>query len=532
MSHRKRLLSVVLILSFGYVLYGTFLRAFTLNSREQDLSVIFNTIAAVGKFNVVVDPKVRQKMSVTLDRVDPLQALYIVAKLNGLQVKKLAEVKGKDTYAIAPQDVIERGFEQGFTRAKRLRYAKAEDVAQIVSKGLGKEVNIGVEKDPRTNSLVLRGTEEVLNKVEDLIKELDLPVPQVMIDAKVVTVQTTFTRNLGFLWNFGVGKAADGIVTDKTAGSGSIYAITEYQRTRNNSSFYDSPTNARGSNIFSFGDFYRSNFFLNSAFAALETSGITRTLSSPRLLAINGAQAQLRIGDKIVFSGGPSQPPEERDTGTVMDITPRINKDNFITMDINVEQSTARFDRGDFPTITRTNAKTTVQVKDGEEVLVGGLVQENSSPNKIIVPFLVEIPLIKHFFQKKNNQNTSLELVILLTPRVVKQNVAQDTGEISPPPISLGIGGSKGEAPHVGLPEPGGPPSPGGAGPIVVPSARGSPAGPGGDLSDINDIFDGPKPRGPDTAPSAGPAASAPNGAPMPPIPPPRGGLDIPELGL
>jgi len=84
-----------------------------------------------------------------------------------------------------------------------------------------------------------------------------------------------------------------------------------------------------------------------------------------------------------------------------------------------VDQSSARFDRGDFPTITRTNAKTIVQVKSGEEVLVGGLVQENSAPNEIIVPFLGEIPLIKHFFRRKNNQSTSLELVILLTPRIL-----------------------------------------------------------------------------------------------------------------
>jgi|GEM_PF-736231 len=507
MRHRKRLLAVVLILSFAYVLHGTFLRAWNLTiPREQDLSVIFNIIARTGKFNVVLDPKVRTKMTVDLSEVEPLEALYVVANLNNLKVKRLSDVKGKATYAVAPADVIEKGFEQGFTRTRRLRYAKAEEVALIVAKGLGKDVNIGVEKDARTNSLVLRGTEEILNKVDDLIKELDLPVPQVMIDAKIVKVETTFTRNLGFVWNWGVGKVADGSVSEKTAGSGAIYAVTEYQKLHNDTAYYDSPTTAKGSSMFQFGDFFRSNFYLNSAFNALESSGITRTLASPRLLAINGAQAQLRIGDKVAFSGGPSQPPEERDTGMVMDITPRINKDNFITMDIAVEQSTVVSYRGDYPTINRTNAKTTVQVRDGEEVLVGGLVQESSSPNTTIVPFLGEIPLIKHFFRTKNNSNSSTELVILLTPRVIKQAAVGDTGEISPPPISS----SRGEVPaQPTIPA------------LPVPSSR-MPS-----MDDINDILDTSKPRTPDTAPSA----RNPQGAAIPAIQPPQA-LDIPELGL
>lgn len=518
MSHRRRLMAVFLLLSVGYATLSSWLPAFSLISpKEQELTQIFQIIALAGGFNVVVDPRVRQKMTVTLKDVEPLEAMETIARLNGLKIKKIEGKKGF-TYAVAPPEIIEKGFDNAFTRAVQLRYAKAEDVALVIAKGLGKDVNIGVEKDARTNKLVLRGTEEVLTRVNDLIKQLDLPVPQVLIDAKVVTVQTTFTRNLGFVWNFGVGKSADGNVNEKTAGSGSIFAITEFQRTLNNGTFYNNPESpAKGSSLFTFGDFFRQNFFLNSAFAALESSGITRTLSSPRLLAINGAQAQLRIGDKIVFTGGPSQPPEERDTGTVMDITPRINSDNFITMDINVEQSSARFDRGDFPTITRTNAKTTVQVKDGEEVLVGGLVQENSSPNSIIVPFLGEIPLIKHFFRRKNNQSTSLELVILLTPRVIKQS-APDPGEISPPPISSG----RGEAPPPVVSPPSGP----GGAPAPAPAPGAPPANP---LEDVNDIFDTKGKGPPDVAPSGG-AAAPPNGAPYPYYGGPKGGLD--ELGL
>jgi type II secretory pathway component GspD/PulD (secretin) len=515
MTHTRRLWAAAFTLGAAFALFGRHLPAFTLTARDQELGVIFGTIGAAGGFNVIVDPKVRARMNVNLKDVDALQALYMVARMNSLQVKRLEGFTGKTTYAIAPPQIINDNFEIANSRTLTLSFAKADDLAPVIAKALGKDTNLQVEKDSRTNSLVLKGNEEVLGRVEKLVKALDLPVAQVLIDAKVVSVQTTYTRNLGFVWNFGVGKSADGVVTEKTAGSGSLYAITEFTRIQNNGTQYDTPSTAKGANIFSFGDFFRSNLFINSAFAALESSGITRTLSSPRLLAINGATAQLRIGDKIVFTGGPSQPPEERDTGTVLDITPRINRDNFITMDINVDQSTARFDRGDFPTITRTSAKTTVQVRDGEEVLVGGLVQENSSPNTVIVPFLGEIPLIKHFFRRKNNQNTSLELVILMTPKVIKQP-AVDTGEVSPPPI---VSPGRTEATPSGAAGAARGPAPGAA-PSVPPA-------PAGDrLDDINDIFDTTKPRAPDTAPSA----SAPKGAAIAPFPPPKDGLD--SLGL
>jgi len=411
---------------------------------DTDVSKILEVIANLGKFNVIVSPNVRNKMTLNLKGVDPLEAMYLVANIHGLKIKKI-DMKGAggpyDTYAIAQPDTIEKGFEQGYTKTIRLRYAKAEDVAGVLSKGLGKDVNVNVEKDARTNSLILRGTEEILNKVDSLIKELDLPVPQVILDAKVVTIDTSFTRQLGFVWNWGVGKTASADVSTKNAGSGQVVAMTEFQRTQANSTYYDSPGTAKGSNLFQFGDFFRQNLFFNSSFAALETSSLTRTLAAPRLLAINGAQAQLRIGDKIVFSGGPSQPPEERDTGLVLDVTPRINKDNFITMVINVEQSTPDFSRGEYPTIKRTNTKTEVQVRDGEEILVGGLVTETDPSSETKVPFLGDLPLIKHLFRQKLRQPTGKELVILITPHVVKMNVAAQEPPASESPTTKGPSG-------------------------------------------------------------------------------------------
>ncbi|MBI4864008.1 MAG: hypothetical protein HY815_27685 [Candidatus Riflebacteria bacterium] len=418
--------------------------------QDTELNRIFETIATLGKFNVVISPQVRAKMTLTLKGVDPLEAMYLVANIHNLKIKKV-ELKSAgpgaiDTYAIAQPEQIERGFEQGFTRTIRLRYAKAEEVAQVLGKALGKDsgVQFSVDTHKPTNAVIMRGTEEILSKVKTLIDDLDLPVAQVLLDAKVVTVNTNSSRDLGFTWNFGVGKVADGN-PGKAPGQGGVVALTEYQRSMPNAQFYDSPSSPKGSDFFKFGDFFRQNFFFNASLNILENKGLVRTLAAPRLLAINGQKAELRIGDKVVFSGGPSQPPEERDTGLVMDVTPRVNKDNFISMEINVEQSAAKFDRPDYPTINRTATKTQVQVRDGEELLVGGLVTENLNDSEQKIPFLGDLPLVKHLFVHKIRQPSSQELVILITPHVVKQvlTATEPTGEVP--------GGAKGTN---GIPEP------------------------------------------------------------------------------
>ncbi|TPW16083.1 MAG: type IV pilus assembly protein PilQ [bacterium] len=416
--------------------------AFTFKSPNIDIKLVFQAIAREAKVNIILDKGVRGSIPLDLQNVDALEAMKIIASVNKLKVRKVEAGGQRDTYVIAEAGIIEEGFDKANSETVSLRYAKAEEMAGILSKGLGKSAKVTVEVDARTNSLVVNGTKDVIEKVMDLIKKLDRPVPQVIIDSKVVQVQTNYIKNLGFSWDWGTQASgagrADG-VTANAQGGGNLFAITEFQRKNFNANLYEG--GATGAPFFSFGDFYRGNWFLDAAFQALETSSISRTLASPRVLAINGAKAELRIGDKVIFSGGPSQPPEERDTGTNLDITPRINNDGFITMEIEVTQSSVSGFTAGFPTINQIRSKTTVQVRDSEEVLVGGLVSESSTNAQNKIPFLADIPLIKYFFTFKSSTPQSRELVILITPRVVKQQVPQGEGEGEAAPAVPGVGG-------------------------------------------------------------------------------------------
>ena len=392
---------------------------FSLQSRDIDVRDVCQAIARSAKINIVFSKDVHGKIAVDLKQVPALEALKLVAKINKLYVHKVEGLK--NTYAVARRADIEDEFLKGTNMVYVLKYAKASDIQGILSKALGKSTNINVEVDDRTNSLVVTGSDEVLEKIRALIKKLDKTVPQVLIDTKIVKVKSTVLSDLGFNWNWGTGGEADGVIpANSDGGGGGLFAFTEGVQVNPNETYYqNAPSDSAP--FFQFGDFFRKNSFINAAFTALETNALSRTLASPRLLAVNGEQASLRIGDKVVYTGGPSQPPETADTGITLEVTPRINKDNFITLEVLVEQSSADFVRPDFPTISETTAKTTVQLRDGEEVLIAGLVSESNDTSEIRIPFLSDIPILKHFFTRKSSKPISTELVVLITPRVISQ---------------------------------------------------------------------------------------------------------------
>ena len=153
--------------------------------QDTDLARILEICATLGKFNVVVSPQVRNKMNLNLSQVDPLEAVFIVANLHNLKVKRLTSSNqassSMDTYVIGPADVVEKGFERQFTRTIRLRYARAEDAVRLLQKVLAKDVGVGLQADARTNSLMMTGSEEVLSRVGGFVGDLDLPVPEITL---------------------------------------------------------------------------------------------------------------------------------------------------------------------------------------------------------------------------------------------------------------------------------------------------------------------------------------------------------------
>lgn len=384
--------------------------------RDRDIKDVVKAIAAITGVNIMTEKSVGGKVTLRIKDVYYEKALELIAKTNGYTIRK-----EDNTYIIGDPRKLAEGFDVGLNRPFRLQYAKAQDAATVIKNVFSKvkDVDVEVTPDERTNSIVVTGTKGVLEKIEELVRQIDVSVHQVMIEAKIVEVSTEGGRTLGFSWAWGTNGQVGG-----DANKGTIYSLAESQAKRANTNGYNPVlpgSNSGSSDPFAFGDFYRGPNMFEATLTALETSGDTKVLSNPKIATLNGLEARIQIGDKVIYGGGPTNPPQEKDVGVILKITPRINDDGWVTTELEPEVSIAKESASGFPKIERRTANTTVRVKNGEEILIGGMIQETQSEGLSKTPVLGSIPLLRTFFSQKSTTRKTSELIILVTPRVIMQ---------------------------------------------------------------------------------------------------------------
>ncbi|MCK9223539.1 MAG: hypothetical protein M0R46_04135 [Candidatus Muirbacterium halophilum] len=409
----KRILGVILLIALMSVSSFAKSEYVTLRVIDRDIKTLLKGIAMTAGINLITEKSVAGKITLELEDVYYEKALELIAKTNGYTIRK-----EDNTYIIGEPTKLSDGFDVGFNKTYKLENAKGQDVAQILQNIFKKkDEQIEVTADDRINTIIVTGSSLVLSKIDDLVKKLDVPVPQVMIEAKVVEVSTNNIKNLGLKWGWGVngGQAGD------------IVNISEMFKKQ---PFSDSYGSAIGETApgFAMGDFFRKGTYYNAALKASAELTDSKILSNPKIIASNGIEAKVQVGDKVIYTGGVNQPPQEKDTGVVLTVTPRINNSDYITLEVEPEVSDATFQKpgsdssvSDYPIIKRRYAKTTVTVKDGEEILIGGLIQETSQISEDKIPILGDIPFFKQFFSSKRTQRSTSELIILITPRIIKR---------------------------------------------------------------------------------------------------------------
>ena len=397
----------------------------TLDFRDTDIRQIIKVIAQQSGTNIIVEKSVRGTVTVKLTDVYYEEAMNLIAKTNGFAVRKIG-----NTWILADEKKLISAFEKGLTITKRLQYAKAADVAKIISSTIKKDVKVAV--DQRINAVIVSGGKDILDEVKKLIETVDTPVHQVMMEAKIVEVTTKATKNIGFTWQAGAGT----IDPATPEGSFPIWSTKEYFANNPNSNLYQQGFTGAQGDMFGLGDFYRDNLLFKATFSALETRAETKILSNPKISAVNGQEASIVVGTKVIYPGGADQPPKEKDTGVKLKVTPRINDDGYITVDAEPEVSFVQEWRNQYPVIGTRSAKTTVRVRDGEEILIGGLIKDEEGTNRTSIPLLGNIPIVKSLFSHKGKSGDSQELIILITPHIIAQSIdaaaptslAPDTG--------------------------------------------------------------------------------------------------------
>lgn len=386
----------------------------SIDLQNADVKHVLRLLASVGGYNLILDEGVSGLITLKLENVPWDQIMDLV-----LLQKGLGKVIKGNILRVAPlkkiqqeQDEAKRLLEQQkeieplYTRYIKVNYAKASEIAPQLEKFKGKRGTITY--DTRTNQLIISDTMENINRIEQVLKKLDQPEKQVLIEARVVYATESFQRGLGLNWggNLQTGASYGGQQFD--IGLPSQFAVN----------LPASPT------ILSFGGYISkltggTLFTLDAQLTLGESKGEATTISSPRIITLNNNKAEIIQGTKIATkteseSGGTTT--EYKDAVLKLSVTPQITPDNNLILELEVSDDSPI---GGGEDIETKSAKTKLMVKDGETIVIGGVqrLNENKVQNK--VPFLAKIPIIGNAFKSNFKSKERRELLIFIRPKIL-----------------------------------------------------------------------------------------------------------------
>jgi type IV pilus assembly protein PilQ len=394
----------------------------SLNLVDTDVKQIFRLFHEISGLNFVLDPAVDGKVTIVLDNVPWDQALDIILKNNGLDKQfENNVIRIAPTQKLAAEAAQRKQLKEAkdlevepITITRTLSYAKAEDVEKVIRDGGILSSRGKVMVDKRTNALIISDIPKKLQPLDQLISTLDSETPQVMIEARIVETSKSFTQDLGIKWGFNA-------VADASKGTGTGLAFPANASTRYGLNLPGAGT--ASTLAFSFGNIIDS-FTLDIALSDLETEGRGRILSSPKIATQNNERAEIEQGVRIpVVSTTATEINVEFVSASLrLAVTPQITADGTVAMDVTVENNSPDFVNrvGDVPPIRTQRAQTKILVADGGTAVIGGIFTINEGQSEVGVPWFRKIPGLGWLFKTRNITNENRELLIFITPKIVK----------------------------------------------------------------------------------------------------------------
>lgn len=437
----------------------------SLNFQNVDVRNVLSVIADFTNFNIITSETVTGSLTLRLKDVPWDQALDIILQAKGLDMRKNGnviwiaprdELTAKEKLELESRQQISE-LERTHSESFQLNYQKADVVYKFLSDKnqslLSKQGRVIV--DTRTNKLFITDTASRLDEIRQLIKEIDIPTKQVLIEARIVEASDTFQSSLGARLGFGgIGRSTPRVDTSgnpiKNAdgsqayyqnyiGSGGL-ASTGYQAGQI-STVPDFFKNALGVNLpassisgaqagqFSF-TLYNNDFskFLSMEISALEADGKGKVVSSPRVLTANQVEALIEQGVEIPYQQATSSGATSisfRKANLALKVKPQITPDGAIMMqlDINKDTPNTLISTGSGIAIDTKHVKTEALVENGGTVVIGGIYTREESTTISKIPFLGDLPYLGVFFRSKDTKDNKTELLIFITPKIVTENL-------------------------------------------------------------------------------------------------------------
>jgi type IV pilus secretin PilQ/predicted competence protein len=425
------------------------------NTKDLDLKDFFRLIQEVSGLNVVLDPAVHGTVSLYLNDVPWDQVLAIVLGNNGLECQLQGNVLRVATLETLKTEAEARSAQQTAqalavpkqTITRYLNYGQSKDAVIIVKKFLSPRGD--AVADPRTNSLIIEDIPSNFAKIEGLLKELDRKTPEVEIEARVVASTRSFARDIGTQLAVGFATGNNKIGGNPAAGNSPLITTGPVPSTTigtppttigpSTGNLIGSTTTPGSIPLFSnlgaaaatsglaftnFTQNFRLDFFLSAA----ESRGLVKILSRPHLTTQNNVAATIKQGAQIpvVTAAQLGGPPTVQYISAFLrlTVTPQITAENTIFLNLDVENTTPDFSRVSGsqlnPALETQQATTSVLVKDGGTVVIGGVVQTQNSLAIAQVPILGSIPILGYLFKHTNINTQTQELIFFITPKIIE----------------------------------------------------------------------------------------------------------------
>jgi type IV pilus assembly protein PilQ len=432
----------------------------TLNFQDIEVRAVLQLLADTSGQNIVVSDTVTGRVTLRLQNVPWDQALDIVLRTKGLDMRKKdnvilvapqAEIAAREKAELEAQQDIQ-DLAPLRTEFLQVNYAKASDIANLLKAGGGGSLlseRGSVSIDERTNTLLVRDTTEQLEQIRSMVATLDIPVRQVLIESRIVIVSDDFSRELGVRAGFtrvsddvsdlfaisGSAQATDSIVgsaLDNLANTGQPYPVEVPFGNFDRYNVNMPVSNPAGRIALAILDF--DDFLIDLEISAAQAEGKGEIVSSPRVITANQREAVIEQGVEVPYQESASSgatTTQFKKAVLSLKVTPQITPDDRVILDLEVNKDSVgelvpSATGGFVPSIDTRSISTQVLVNDGQTVVLGGILETDRREAERKVPFLGDIPGLGYLFKSKQRTNNRDELLIFVTPKILRDGANID----------------------------------------------------------------------------------------------------------
>jgi type IV pilus assembly protein PilQ len=427
----------------------------TLNFQDIETRAVLQLLAETSGRNIVVSDTVQGNVTLRLRNVPWDQALDIVMTTKGLDMRQngnviivapAEEIAARETADLEARNAISE-LEPMYSEFLQVNYAKAADLAALIGAEAGGGMlseRGSIATDDRTNTLLVQDTADRLEDIRRMVRALDVPIKQVLIESRIVVVNDDFSRDLGVRLGVtayrengtdgaavisGTGSGTDTMVNSIVDNLGNTGQITPVQLPILSDRYNVNVPIAEAAGRFSLAVLER-DYLVDLELTALEAEGRGEIVSTPRVITANQKEARIEQGVEIPYQQSASSGAttvQFKKAVLSLTVTPQITPDNNIIMDLRVHKdnvgdviSTGGLG-GTVPSIDTRAVETQVLVEDGQTVVLGGIYETERRETITKVPFLGDIPAVGALFRSKQLQNDKSELLIFVTPRILEE---------------------------------------------------------------------------------------------------------------